>query len=84
MVAKREEIFESVKRHLEGRGISGETITMEARLLHELDLDSLDTMELTLALEEEFSVDFTDDDLNGLGTVGDTVALIQRKNQVSA
>ena len=84
MVAKREEIFGAVKRHLEGRGVPGETITMEARLLHELDLDSLDTMELTLALEEEFGVDLPDDDFDGLGTVGEAVALIERKLQVTA
>ena len=84
MAAKREEIFETVKRHLEGRGIAGETVKMEARLLHDLDLDSLDTMELTLALEEEFGVELPDEELDGLGTVEETVALIERKLQVTA
>jgi acyl carrier protein len=84
VVAKTEEIFEVVKRHLAGRGVPEETITMKARLLHELDLDSLDTMELTLALEEEFGVELPDDELDGLGTVEETVALIERKLQVTA
>ncbi|MGH2805662.1 MAG: acyl carrier protein [Actinomycetota bacterium] len=84
MAAKKEEIFEVVKRHLEGRGISGDIITMDARLLHELDLDSLDTMELTLALEQEFGIELPDEELDGLGTVAETVELIERKLQVTA
>jgi acyl carrier protein len=84
MAAKKEEIFEVLKQHLVSRGIASETITMEARLLHDLDLDSLDTMELTLALEQVFGIELPDDDLNGLGTVQQTVELIERKLQVTA
>ncbi len=84
MASRRQEVFEVVKRHLEGRGVPAEAITMEARLLHELDLDSLDTMELILALEGEFGIELPDEELDGLGTVEQTVTFIEGKLQVTA
>ena len=83
-MAEQHEVFEAVKQHLLGRGIEGEKITMDAELVRDLDLDSLDTMELTLGMEEQFGIEIPDAELEDLVTVGDAVALIQRKLSVSA
>ena len=84
MTERREEVFEAIKGHLVGRGLEKERITPPAHLLADLDLDSLDTMELTLALEERFAIEIPDEDLKDLNTVSDAIALIERKLAVSA
>ena len=78
------EVLAAVRDHLSGRGMDASKVVPEAELLGDLDLDSLDTMELTLGLEERFGVEIPDQDLEGLVTVGDAVALIQRKLAVDA
>ncbi|HJR44912.1 MAG TPA: phosphopantetheine-binding protein [Actinomycetota bacterium] len=77
-------IFEAVREHLEGRGLDPNKITMEAELLRDLDLDSLDTMELTLGMEERFEIEIPDAELEELVTVGDAVGLIERMRTVPA
>lgn len=76
------EIYEAVKAHLEGRGIEENKITPGATLLGDLDLDSLDTMELTLQMEERFGIEIPDQDLEALETVQDAVVLIEKKTPV--
>lgn len=83
-VVEQQEVFEAIKAHLIERGIVSEKITPEANLLRDLDLDSLDTMELTLRMEEQFGVEIPDADLEGLETVKDAVELIQQKSVVPA
>lgn len=78
------EIYGAVKEHLVGRGIDAEKVTMEAELVRDLDLDSLDTMELTLGMEERFGIEIPDSELEDLVTVSDAVRLIQSKAPVSA
>jgi acyl carrier protein len=81
---KQEEIFDVIKAHLVGRGIEQDKIAADAELLGDLDLDSLDTMELTLAMEEHFGIEIPDEDLEGLSTIRDAVSLIEKKLAVSA
>jgi acyl carrier protein len=81
---ERQQIFEAVQEHLEGRGIDREKVVIDADLLRDLDLDSLDTMELTLGMEERFGIEIPDSDLETLATVRDAVTLIERKLTVSA
>lgn len=83
-MSERDEIFAAVKQHLEGRGLDGDKITMKAELLRDLDLDSLDTMELTLGMEERFGIEIPDGDLEDLVTVGDAVGLIDKMRTVNA
>jgi acyl carrier protein len=82
MNAKQEEIFGAVKKHLVGRGIENDQVKPEASLLGDLDLDSLDTMELTLAMEEEFTIEIPDQELEQLETIQDAVELIDSKVSV--
>lgn len=83
-MASQQEIFEAVKAHLEGRGIESQKIAIDSDLLRDLDLDSLDTMELTLGMEERFGIEIPDADLESLATIRDAVTLIESKLVVSA
>lgn len=82
MGEKQQEIFSIIKEHLEGRGIESDDITMEADLANDLGLDSLDTVELTLALEQHYEIEIPDEELQDLSTVKDAVELIEKKVSV--
>jgi acyl carrier protein len=79
-----QEVYDAIRDHLSGRGIDAAKVVPEAELLKDLDLDSLDTMELTLGLEDRFGVEIPDQDLEGLVTVADAIELIERKLSVGA
>ncbi len=72
-------VLATIRDHLAQRGIDPESVTEDAGLFDDLGLDSLDTMDLTLALEERFGIQIPDEDLEGLRTVGDAVALIDER-----
>ncbi|MGH2818809.1 MAG: acyl carrier protein [Actinomycetota bacterium] len=75
----RQEILETIKEHLAGRGIEREKVTPDAELLGDLDLDSLDTVELTLGLEEKFGIEIPDTELEDVNTINDAIDLIEQK-----
>ena len=54
-----------------------EEITMEASLADDLDADSLDAVELNMALEESIGFYIPDDDLKNIKTVGDIVRYLE-------
>lgn len=54
-------------------------VTMEANFAEDLDSDSLDLVELVMALEEEFSVSVEEEELEGIETVGAAYTLITNK-----
>ena len=72
-------ILQAIKDHLGTRGLDANKIEPGAELLGDLDLDSLDTVELSLGLEERFGIEIPDEDLEGLVTVADAVRLIESK-----
>jgi acyl carrier protein len=80
---KRQEIFEAMKEHLVGRGIESDKVTFEADLQDDLGLDSLDTVEMTVGLEERFGIEIPDEELEGVKLVSDAVDLIEKKVAVS-
>jgi acyl carrier protein len=76
----QEEIFEQV------RGIVAEQLSVEAaevkpesHFQNDLGADSLDTVELVMALEEHFDIEIPDEAAEGITTVGDAVKYIQEK-----
>jgi acyl carrier protein len=81
-VAKREEVLEAIKDHLGQRGIEASDVSEQSHLVNDLGLDSLDTVELTLGLEERFGIEIPDNELEGVATVGDAVTLIEKKLSV--
>ena len=58
-------------------GVSPDQATNDAKFIEDLGADSLDQVELVMALEEEFGADIPDEDAEKLTTVGDAVKYIQ-------
>lgn len=71
------EIFEKVKAVVVDQlGVSEDEVTKDAAFIDDLGADSLDTVELVMALEEEFDTEIPDEDAEKLTTVGSTVEYI--------
>ena len=64
---------------VEQLGVNPEQVTTTASFIEDLGADSLDTVELVMAFEEEFSVEVPDEDAEKLQTVGDVVKYIEEK-----
>ena len=60
-------------------GVEPEKVTPEASFVEDLGADSLDTVELVMAFEEEFGIEIPDEDAEGLQTVGDAIRYLQAK-----
>lgn len=60
-------------------GVKPEEVTPEAKFIDDLGADSLDTVELVMALEEEFGIEIPDEEAEKLVTVGDAVKYIGEK-----
>lgn len=61
-------------------GVEADTITMETTFTDDLGADSLDIVELSMALEEEFGVsEMSEEYIAGIATVGDLVNYLQNK-----
>ena len=70
----QEEVFEKVKKIIiEQLGAAEAIVTMEASFVDDLGADSLDIVELIMALEEEFEIEIPDADAEKVVTVGDVV-----------
>lgn len=73
-----EEIFEKVKGIIvEQLGVAENAVTMEASFIDDLGADSLDIVELIMALEEEFDMEIPDSDAERIVTVSDVVDYIK-------
>ncbi len=71
-------IFEKVQEKIsEQLGIEPEEVTMESSFIEDLGADSLDIVELLMALEEEFDIEIPDEEAEKLVTVGDVVDYIK-------
>ena len=73
-----EEILEKVKAIIvEQLGVADTAVTMEASFIDDLGADSLDIVELVMAIEEEFDIEIPDSDAEKVVTVGDFVDYIK-------
>lgn len=61
-------------------GVKPEEVKPEASFIDDLGADSLDTVELVMALEEEFGIEIPDEDAEKITTVGDAVKYIENKS----
>ena len=64
---------------VEQLGVKPEEVTPEASFVDDLGADSLDTVELVMALEEEFGIEIPDEDAEKIQTVGDAARYIEEK-----
>lgn len=79
-MASSEEIAERVKSIIaEQLGVNMEEVTPEASFIEDLGADSLDIVELIMALEEEYDMEIPDEDAEKIQTVEDVVSYIQGK-----
>lgn len=62
----------------ESLGVEADSITEESSFQKDLGADSLDLMDMVMALEDEYSVEIPTDDLEQLVTVGDVVKYIEK------
>ncbi|CAN5791276.1 acyl carrier protein [soil metagenome] len=59
--------------------VKPEQVTMEASFSEDLDADSLDLVELVMALEEAFEIEVPEEDLEGIDTVGKAFKMVEAK-----
>lgn len=79
------DVGEKVKAIIaEQLGVKSEEVTDSASFVDDLGADSLDTVELVMALEEEFGVEIPDEDAEKITTVGNAVNYIQEKAKTSS
>ncbi|NIM03051.1 acyl carrier protein [bacterium] len=72
-------VAEKVKEIIvEQLGVDPEEVTMEASFVNDLGADSLDTVELVMALEEEFNIEIPDEEAEKLDTVGKAIDYINK------
>ncbi|MCM8763305.1 MAG: acyl carrier protein [Candidatus Omnitrophica bacterium] len=60
-------------------GVKPEEVTPQASFVDDLGADSLDTVELVMALEEEFGIEIPDEDAEKMTTVGEAIKYIEEK-----
>ena len=60
-------------------GVKPEEVTDQAKFIEDLGADSLDTVELVMALEEEFGIEIPDEDAEKMVSVGDAIKYIEEK-----
>ena len=67
---------------IEQLGVTEDQVTLEASFVDDLGADSLDTVELVMALEEEFDAEIPDDQAEAITTVKQAVAFIEASEKV--
>jgi acyl carrier protein len=81
-MAAEKSIEERVKDIIvEQLGVTAEQVTPDAKFIEDLGADSLDTVELVMALEEEFGQEIPDEEAEKLQTVGDVIKYIEDKQK---
>ncbi len=81
---RKKEIVEKVKQIIsEQLGVDENEVTPSASFVDDLGADSLDQVELVMALEEHFGVEIPDEDAEKLRTVQDAIAYIDKHAKVS-
>ena len=70
-----ERVKKIVVEHL---GVEADKVSAEASFIDDLGADSLDTVELVMAFEEEFGIEIPDDAAENIQTVGDAIGFIDK------
>lgn len=74
------EVLEKVTNIIVDRlGVTKEQVTLEASFKEDLNADSLDVVELIMELEEEFSIEISEEDTDKISTVGDVIQYIESR-----
>ena len=78
------DIAERVKKIVvEHLGVDESKVTENASFIDDLGADSLDTVELVMAFEEEFGIDIPDEDAEQMRTVGDAIQYLRKHSDLA-
>ena len=80
-MALEDKVKDIIVEHL---GVNKDQVVPEASFIEDLGADSLDTVELVMAFEEEFGAEIPDEDAEKLTCVGDAIKYIESKSQEQA
>jgi len=73
-------VFEKMRDILvEQLGVNEEDVTLEASFIDDLGADSLDIVELIMAMEEEFDIEISEEDAESISTVGAAIEYIKER-----
>jgi len=75
-MAVQEKVREIIAEQL---GVKKDEVTEDAKFIDDLGADSLDTVELVMALEEEFGIEIPDEEAEKMVTVGEAIKYIEQK-----
>lgn len=80
-MASKEQIFDKVKEIIVDQlGVEEDEVALESSFVEDLGADSLDIVELIMALEEEFGLEIPDDEAEKISTVNDAVEYIRENS----
>ena len=80
MTISKEALFAKIKESLvKTLDLDAETITLESNVVEDLNADSISLMEFTLALEDEFGIEISNEDAEHILTLGQVVDYISEK-----
>ena len=75
-------MFEKIKEIIADKlSVAPESITLEASFIDDLNADSLDIVELIMALEDELEMEIPDEDVENFKTVGDVVNYVKAQHE---
>ena len=77
-MAVEEKVKEIIVEQLD---VQADQVTEEASFIEDLGADSLDTVELVMALEENFDIEIPDDDVEKMRTIGDAIEYLKERAQ---
>lgn len=73
-------VFEKIKGIVSQQlGVDADEITMESTFVEDLGADSLDVVELVMAMEDEFDLEIDEEEADGISTISDVVEYIKAK-----
>ena len=80
-MASKEQIFDKAKEIIVDQlGVEEDEVTLESSFIEDLGADSLDIVELIMALEEEFGLEIPDDEAEKISSVNDAVEYIRENS----
>lgn len=80
-MASKEQIFDKVKEIIVDQlGVEEDEVTLESSFIEDLGADSLDIVELIMALEEEFGLEIPDDEAEKIASVNDAIEYIRENS----
>lgn len=78
--ATRDKVLEALKKILIKKGfLTNENVLKESDILSEMGVDSLDTVELTMNLEDQFEIEVSDDEMERFKTIGNILQVLGSK-----